>query len=154
MGIFALLSFLPTEEQGREGRLAGGGLGQRLGAQGRLWTEGKERGRREDPIPAVAWAGVVRGGPATRVGGGERRRPWWRRCGARWRPRSRGKEEGRRGDPGAPLTLGRGGARRRLRGGRRGSVAMVGGCGVGSSGGGCAAVEAAGGSEVRRKAYL
>ena len=91
MGIFALLSFLPTEEQGREGRLAGGGLGRRLGAQGRLWTEGKERGRREDPIPAVAWDGVVRGGPATRVGGGERRRPWWHRCGARWRPRGRGK---------------------------------------------------------------
>ena len=45
--------------------------------------------------------------------------------------------------PGAPLSLGRGGARRRLRGGRRGSVAMVGGGGVGSSGGGCAAVEAA-----------
>ena len=72
MGIFALLSFLPTEEQGREGRLAGGGLGRWLGARGRLWSEGKERGRREDPILAVAWAGVVRGDLAMRVGGGGR----------------------------------------------------------------------------------
>ena len=32
---------------------------------------------------AVVWAGVVRGGPATRAGGGERRRPWWCRCEAR-----------------------------------------------------------------------
>jgi len=80
LDIFALLSFLPTAEQGREGWLAGGGPARRLRARGRLWSEGKERGRREDPIPAVAWAGVVRGGPATRAGGGERRRPWWRRC--------------------------------------------------------------------------
>ena len=54
MGIFALLSFLPTEEQGREGRLAGGGLGRRLGARGK--REREERG--SDP-----GRGLGRGGP-------------------------------------------------------------------------------------------
>ena len=95
LGIFALLSFLPTAEQGREEWLGGGGPGRRLRARGRLWGEGKERGRGKDPIPG---RGLGRGGlrrPDHEGGGGERRRPWWRRCGARWRPRSRGKEEGR-----------------------------------------------------------
>ena len=59
MGIFALLSFLPTAEQGREGWLAGGGPGRRLRARGQLRSEGKERGRREDPIPG---RGLGRGG--------------------------------------------------------------------------------------------
>ena len=45
LGIFALLSFLLTAEEGREERLAGGGPGRRLRARGRLWSEGKERGR-------------------------------------------------------------------------------------------------------------
>ena len=53
------------------------GGSEREGGSGvREKREGGERTR----SPAVAWAGVVRGGPATRAGGGERRRPWWRRC--------------------------------------------------------------------------
>ena len=59
LGIFALLSFLPTAKQGREGRLAGGDPGRRLRACGRLRSEGKERGRREGPIPG---RGSARGG--------------------------------------------------------------------------------------------
>ena len=87
MGIIALLSFLPTAEQGREGWLAGGGPGRRLRVRGRLWSEGKERGRREDPIPGRgsvgggswelghdgrrATAGGDCGGASARFGGGQ-----------------------------------------------------------------------------------
>ena len=115
MGIFALLSFLPTEEQGREGRLAGGGLGWRLGARGRLWSEGKERGRREDPIPG---RGSV-GGGSWELGHDGRRRLWWHLCEVRRRSGSGAKA---RGDPGGsipPLTLGWDGARGRRDGGLR-----------------------------------
>ena len=55
------------------------------------------------------------------AGGSRRRRPWWRRCGARRRPRTGGKGEGDLGGSIAPLTSGRGDARRRLRGGGVGS---------------------------------
>ena len=82
MDIFALLSFLPTAEQGREGWLAGGGPGRRLRARGRLWGEGNKSGRGKDPIPG---RGLGRGGPRRpghESGGCERRKLWWRRCGA------------------------------------------------------------------------
>ena len=114
MGIFSLLSFLPTEKQGREGRLAGGGLGWRLGARGRLYSEGKERGRREDPIPAVAWAGVVRGGPAMRVGGGGRGGAAAELGGGQGAGE---KKRGGEGIPVRPPTLGRGGLWAALHGG-------------------------------------
>ena len=87
MGIFALLSFLPTEEQGRDGRLASGGLGRRLGARGRLWSEGKERegGERirsrlwlgpgwSEAARPRGWAAVSgggRGGASADLGGGQ-----------------------------------------------------------------------------------
>ena len=59
MGIFVLSSsFPPLRNRGGVAH-AGGGLGRRLGARGRLRSEGKERGRREDPIPG---RGLGRGG--------------------------------------------------------------------------------------------
>ena len=119
MGIFALLSFLPTAEQGREGWLADGGPGRRLRARGRLWSEGKEIGRgkrsREvrgaDPRPQL---GQRRSGVAWpwRPAGSGQRRAWERRCKARRRPGPGGKGEGNLGGSIAYLGLGWGAAGR------------------------------------------
>ena len=66
---FSSSSDRETEERGR---FADGGLGRWLGARGRPWSGGKERGKGEGPIPCAALAEVDRGDSATVVGGGDR----------------------------------------------------------------------------------
>ena len=66
-------SLLPPDRETEErGRLAGGGLGRRLGARGRLWSGGKERGKGEGPIPCRGSGGD---GPWRLGHSGGRRRP-------------------------------------------------------------------------------
>ena len=61
MGIFAMSSSSPrAEKQGRGWHTPAAALGRRPGARERLWSEGKERGRREGPIPGRS---LARGGP-------------------------------------------------------------------------------------------
>ena len=90
----------------------------------------KGEGATGSRFPAAARAEVARGSLATAAGGGDRGGGATRLDGS---PELGEKGGGDLGDSIAPLTLGRGGARRRLRGGRRGSAAMVGGGGVRSS---------------------
>ena len=85
--------------------------------------------RGADPLPHFGRRWTVEAWPRRRAAATVAA-PQWSLAAAR----SWGKGEGRQGGPNAPLTLGRGEARRRLRGGRRGSAVMVGGGGVGSSG--------------------
>jgi len=61
-------------------RLAGGGAVERGGGQ-----EAGENGERDEGVrmPYLTWAGMERGGLATKVDGSGRRWPWWRRCKAR-----------------------------------------------------------------------
>ena len=51
--------------------LVGGGQGRRPGAREWFWSEGKKRGRREDPIPSV----TLDWDAARRRGSGVVRRP-------------------------------------------------------------------------------
>ena len=81
MGIFALLSFLPTEEQGREWWLTGGS-GREGGSRVREKREGRER-IRSRPWLGPGWSEAARprgwaavsggghGGTAAELGGGQ-----------------------------------------------------------------------------------
>jgi len=72
MGIFALSSSSPhAEKQGSGWHTPAAALGRRPGARERLWSEGKERGRREGPIPG---RGSARGGPRWPSHDGRRQR--------------------------------------------------------------------------------
>ena len=129
--------FLLTRRTEGGGALgASGGPRRRPRVRRRPGSGRKEGGRLVGSIPPPPRFQGRRpvGRGAMAAGGSRRRRPWWRRCEARRRPGAGGKGEGDLGVSIAPLTSGRGGARRRLRGGRRGSAAMAGGGGVGSSG--------------------
>jgi len=134
---FSFLS--PTTKTGEGERAAPAALGVRW--QSEEW--GKERGRHGKSIPGRSSSG---GGPWELGHGGGRRRAAASVevvLQGSTAARSWGKRGGDLGGSIAPLTLDRGGARRRLRGGQRGSAAMVGGGGVGSSGGCFVAVEVA-----------
>ena len=125
------------ERQGPKGKnvflLPFPSLGNRGAARGcrrwpspAAWASGAagRRGKREREaqggrFPPRFWGRRPAGRKSMAAGGSRRRRPWWLSGGARRRPRRGGRVKGRRGGPNAPLTLGRGSARRRPRGGRR-----------------------------------
>ena len=72
MGIFALSSSSPhAEKQGSGWHTPAAALGRRPGARERLWSEGKERGRREGPTPG---RGTARDGPRWPSHDGRRQR--------------------------------------------------------------------------------